>query len=41
MDTQLPGSAPPFAAPSSARPSNGLGVAALVLGVASLVAVRP
>ncbi len=38
MDTQLPGSAPPFAAPSSARPANGLGVAALVLGVASLVA---
>ena len=38
MDTQLPGSAPPFAAPSSARPSNGLSVAALVLGVASLVA---
>ena len=38
MDTQLPGSAPPFAAPSSARPSNGVGVAALVLGVASLVA---
>jgi membrane-bound ClpP family serine protease len=38
MDTQLPGSAPPFAAPSSARPPNGLGVAALVLGVASLVA---
>jgi hypothetical protein len=38
MDTQLPGSAPPFAAPPSARPGNGLGVAALVLGVASLVA---
>ena len=38
MDTQLPGSAPPFAASPSARPSNGLGVAALVLGVASLVA---
>jgi membrane-bound ClpP family serine protease len=38
MDAQLPGSAPQFAAPSSARPANGLGVAALVLGVASLVA---
>jgi hypothetical protein len=38
MDTQLPGSAPPFTAPPSARPANGLGVAALVLGVASLVA---
>ncbi|MGZ4377545.1 MAG: DUF4190 domain-containing protein [Gaiellaceae bacterium] len=38
MDTQSPGSAPPFAAPSSAQPANGLGVAALVLGVASLVA---
>jgi hypothetical protein len=38
MDTQLPGSAPPFAAPPSARRGNGLGVAALVLGVASLVA---
>jgi len=38
MDTQLPGSAQPFAAPPSARPGNGLGVAALVLGVASLVA---
>ena len=38
MDTQLPGSVPPFAAPPSARPSNGVGVAALVLGVASLVA---
>ena len=38
MDTQLPGSAPPYAAPLSARPANGLGVAALVLGVASLVA---
>ena len=38
MDTQVPGSAPPFTAPSSARPANGLGVAALVLGVASLVA---
>ena len=38
MDTQLPGSAPQFAAPPSARPANGLGVAALVLGVASLVA---
>jgi hypothetical protein len=38
MDTQLPGSAQPLAALSSARPRNGLGVAALVLGVASLVA---
>ena len=38
MDTQVPGSAPPFTAPSSAQPANGLGVAALVLGVASLVA---
>ena len=33
-----PGSAQPLAAPPSARPGNGLGVAALVLGVASLVA---
>ncbi len=38
MDTQVPGSAPPSVAPLSARPGNGLGVAALVLGVASLVA---
>jgi hypothetical protein len=38
MDSQLPGSAQPFAAPPSARSGNGLGVAALVLGVASLVA---
>jgi hypothetical protein len=38
MDTQLPGSAPPSVARPSARPANGLGVAALVLGVASLVA---
>ena len=38
MDTQLPGSAQPLAAPPSAWPRNGLGVAALVLGVASLVA---
>src|SRR6476620_5828564 len=38
MATQVPGSAPPFVAPPSARPGNGLGVAALVLGVASLVA---
>jgi len=38
MDTQLPGSAQPFAAPPSARSANGLAVAALVLGVASLVA---
>jgi hypothetical protein len=38
VDTQLPGSAPPFAAPPSSRAPNGLGVAALVLGVASLVA---
>ena len=38
MDAQLPGSAPPYTAPSAVRPGNGLGVAALVLGVASLVA---
>jgi hypothetical protein len=38
MDTQRPGSAQPLAALSPARPRNGLGVAALVLGVASLVA---
>jgi hypothetical protein len=38
MDTQLPGSAPSFGAASSAQPANGLSVAALVLGVASLVA---
>ena len=38
MDTQLPGSAPPFTAPTTARPGNGLAVAARVLGVASLVA---
>jgi hypothetical protein len=38
MDTQLPGSASPDIAPPAARPGNGLGVAALVLGVASLVA---
>jgi hypothetical protein len=38
MDTQLPGSAQPHVAPSGARPGNGMGVAALVLGVASLVA---
>jgi hypothetical protein len=38
MDTQVPGSAPSSVAPPSARPGNGLGVAALVLGVASLVA---
>ena len=38
MDTQVPGSAPPFVAQPSARPGNGLGVAARVLGVASLVA---
>ncbi len=38
MDTQVPGSAPPFAAGPSTRPGNGLGVAALVVGVASLVA---
>ena len=38
MDTQVPGSATPYVAPSSARAGNGLGVAALVLGVASLVA---
>ena len=35
---QLPESAQPFAPPPSARPGNGLGVAALVVGVASLVA---
>ena len=38
MATQVPGSAPPFVASPSAQPGNGLGVAALVLGVASLVA---
>ena len=38
MDTQLPGSAAPLTAATTARPGNGLGVAALVLGVASLVA---
>ena len=38
MDTQVPGSAPPSVAPLSAWSGNGLGVAALVLGVASLVA---
>jgi hypothetical protein len=38
MDTQPPGSAQPLAAPPAARPANGLSVAALVLGVASLVA---
>src|ERR1700761_3044457 len=38
MDTQLPGSAPPFTAPTTARPGNGLAVAALVLGLDSLVA---
>ena len=37
MSTQLPGSAQPFAS-QTARPGNGLAVAALVLGVASLVA---
>ena len=35
---EFPGSAQPLATPPSARPGNGLGVAALVLGVASLVA---
>jgi hypothetical protein len=35
---QYSGSAQPLATPPSARPGNGLGVAALVLGVASLVA---
>jgi hypothetical protein len=35
---QYSGSAQPHATPPSARPGNGLGVAALVLGVASLVA---
>ena len=38
MDTQVPGSAPPGVVRSSAQSGNGLGVAALVLGVASLVA---
>ena len=38
MDSQLPGSAASLAAAPSARPANGLSVAALVLGVASLVA---
>ena len=38
MGTQLPGSAQPSAAPSAARPGNGMSVAALVVGVASLVA---
>ena len=38
MATQLPGSAQPYVAPSAARSGNGMGVAALVLGVASLVA---
>jgi hypothetical protein len=36
---QYSGSAQPLATPPSTRPGNGLGVAALVLGVASLVAV--
>ena len=36
--SQLPASAQPAASPPSARPRNGLGVAALVVGVASLVA---
>jgi hypothetical protein len=36
---QFPASAQPLATPPSARPPNGLGVAALVLGVASLAAV--
>jgi hypothetical protein len=35
---QLPQSAQPLATPPLARPRNGLGVAALVVGVASLVA---
>jgi len=35
---QNSGSAQPLVTPPSARPGNGLGVAALVLGVASLVA---
>ena len=38
MDTEPSGSARTSAAPLSARPRNGLGIAALVLGVASLVA---
>lgn len=38
MATELPGSAQPYVAPSAARSGNGMGVAALVLGVASLVA---
>jgi len=36
---QFPAPVRPLAAPPSARPPNGLGVAALVLGVASLAAV--
>jgi len=38
MDAHSPGSAQPYAAPSSAQSAHGLSVAALVLGVASLVA---
>jgi hypothetical protein len=38
MSTQPPGSAEPFTASPPARAGNGLGVAALVVGVASLVA---
>ena len=38
MDTQLPGSGQPYVAQPATRPGNGLAVAALVLGVASLVA---
>jgi hypothetical protein len=38
MNTQIPVPAQPLAAPPSARPGNSLSVAALVLGVASLVA---
>ncbi|MGZ4482566.1 MAG: DUF4190 domain-containing protein [Gaiellales bacterium] len=38
MDSQLPGSAASLGPAPSVRPANGLSVAALVLGVASLVA---
>ena len=39
MDTQLPGSAQPYVAPSAARPGNGMGVAALVAAVLGGIAV--
>src|ERR1700760_3171606 len=38
MDTHLPRSTQPYAPPSATRPGNGMAVAALVVGVASLVA---